>query len=179
MLAKSTIIGQPHSLFFAKARSREKLLARALHEVWARSSQGACKMHTCVDFALVGAILQAQLLPGVPVPVQLCSQGSHDVMLPLDPLLSPLDVLDDALVVAELCVPLPEALAVVLDLCLCLAIYFLGNICNGLPSILQYREGLGCGQNCTIQQMNVSVASDGRCLCPCCCLATMPKNQLG
>ena len=36
---------------------------------------------TCVGLALVGPVLQAQLLPGVAVPVHLGGNGPHDVCL--------------------------------------------------------------------------------------------------
>jgi len=51
-------------------------------------------------------------LPGVAVAVELGSDGGHDVGLALDALLAALDVLDYALKVVQLCVPLPEHAAV-------------------------------------------------------------------
>lgn len=61
---------------------------------------------------------ERQYLPGVPVAVHLGSNGIHDVLLPLDALLPPLNLLDVllALVLPQLLVPLPEHFAVRSDL---------------------------------------------------------------
>ena len=93
--------------------------------------------HTCVGFALVGTVLKPKLLPRIPVPLKLGSQGVHNVLLPLNSLLSSLDVLDDAIRVVQLAVALPELLAVLLDVGFCLAFHLLGNVCYRMPSILQ------------------------------------------
>ena len=65
---------------------------------------------TCVCLALVGSVLKTQLLPGVAVAIELGGQRGHDVSLALNALLAALNVLDHALPVVQLLVPLPEHL---------------------------------------------------------------------
>ena len=95
---------------------------------------------TCVDFALVGAILKPELLPGVAIPLQLGCQRVHDVLLALDALLPSLNLLDPFVRVTQLVVPLPELLAVLAYLRLCLALHVLGNVCDCMPPVLQVTD---------------------------------------
>mmetsp|Transcript_22804 Transcript_22804/g.58024 ORF Transcript_22804/g.58024 Transcript_22804/m.58024 type:complete len:574 (+) Transcript_22804:400-2121(+) len=92
-----------------------------------------------VRLALVGAVLDLELLPRVLVPLQLHGHRVHDVRLALDLELAALNVLEHLLPVVELAEALPEHIAVLAHILLGLALNLGGDLRVMLAAVLLAR----------------------------------------